>query len=83
LVGYFDSDYDGDLDRRRSLLGYVFTVRGCDVSWKAHLHITITLSTTKVEDMVAAEVDKEDLWLICLYSELCGIKSCITINCDS
>ena len=35
LVGYVDSDYTGDLDKRRSLMGYVFTIGGCAVSWKA------------------------------------------------
>nr|XP_015638684.1 uncharacterized protein LOC107281003 [Oryza sativa Japonica Group] len=28
-------DFAGDLDRRRSLTGYVFTVGGCAVSWKS------------------------------------------------
>jgi hypothetical protein len=37
LVGYVDSDYGGDLDRRRSLSGYAFTVGDCAVSWKARL----------------------------------------------
>jgi hypothetical protein len=37
LVGYVDSDYAADLDKRRSLTGYVFTVGGCAVSWKATL----------------------------------------------
>ena len=32
LVGYVDSDYAGDLDKRRSLSGYVFTVGSCAVS---------------------------------------------------
>ena len=32
LVGYVDSDYAGDLDKRRSLTGYVFTIGGCAVS---------------------------------------------------
>ncbi|KAK3128943.1 hypothetical protein QOZ80_6BG0468570 [Eleusine coracana subsp. coracana] len=32
IVGYVDSDYAGDLDRRRSLIGYVFTIGGCAVS---------------------------------------------------
>jgi hypothetical protein len=37
LVGYVDSDFTADLDRRRSLTGYVFTVGGCAVSWRACL----------------------------------------------
>jgi hypothetical protein len=41
LVGYVDSDYVGDLDTRRSLTGYVFTIGSCDVSWKAHLQATV------------------------------------------
>ena len=32
LVGYVDSDYAGDLDKRRSLTGYVFIFGGCAVS---------------------------------------------------
>jgi hypothetical protein len=37
LVGYVDSDFATDLDKRRSLTGYVFTVGDCVVSWKATL----------------------------------------------
>jgi len=32
LIGYVDSDYAADLDRRRSLTGYVFIVVSCVVS---------------------------------------------------
>ena len=32
LVGYVDSDYAGDLDKRRSLTGYVFTLGGSAIS---------------------------------------------------
>jgi hypothetical protein len=41
------------------------------------------LSTTEAEYMTIAEVTKEALWLKGIYSELCEIKSCITIHCDS
>jgi hypothetical protein len=41
------------------------------------------LSTTKAEDMTIVEAMKEALWLKGLYSELCGVKSCITIYCDN
>ena len=53
VVGYVGSDYAGDLDKRRSLRGYVFTIGGCANSWKATLQSTIALSTTtKAEYMV-------------------------------
>uniref|UniRef100_A0A803N5N9 Uncharacterized protein n=1 Tax=Chenopodium quinoa TaxID=63459 RepID=A0A803N5N9_CHEQI len=47
--GYLDSDYAGDVDGRRSMTGYVFTLGGSVVSWKATLQPTVTLSTTKVD----------------------------------
>ena len=37
VAGDFDYDYPGDHDKRRSLIGYVFTIGGCDISWKATL----------------------------------------------
>jgi hypothetical protein len=83
LVGYVDSDYAGDLDTRRSLKGYVFTIGGCAVSWKARLQATVALSTTEAEYMAISEAAKEAIWLRGLYSELCGISSCVTIHCDS
>jgi hypothetical protein len=33
--------------------------------------------------MSIAEATNEALWLKDLYFELCGVKSCITIYCDS
>ena len=32
LQGYVDADYAGDLDQRRSMTGYVFTVAECVIS---------------------------------------------------
>jgi hypothetical protein len=54
LVGYVDSDYACDLDTRRSLTGYVFTIGGCAVSWKARLQATIALSTPEAEYMAVS-----------------------------
>ncbi|WVZ50367.1 hypothetical protein U9M48_001625 [Paspalum notatum var. saurae] len=84
LVGYVDSDHAGDLDKRRSLTGYVFTVGGCAVSWKACLQATVALSTTEAEYMAISEACKETIWLRGLYSEFCGVScSCVTIHCAS
>lgn len=47
VVGYCDSDYAADLDKRRSLSGYVFTVGRNVVSWKSSLQHVVALSTTE------------------------------------
>jgi hypothetical protein len=59
LIGYVDSDYVGDLDRRRSLTCYVFTVGSCVVSWKVVLQPIVAFSTNEVEYMAIAEACKE------------------------
>jgi hypothetical protein len=83
LVGYVDSDYASNLDRRRLLIGYVFTVGSCAVSWKAVLQHVVALSTTEVEYMAIAEACSELIWLKGLYAELCGVDSCINLFSDS
>jgi hypothetical protein len=52
------------------------------VSWKARLQDIVALSTTEAKYMAIAEVTIEAL-LKGIYLELCGIKYCITIHCDS
>ncbi|KAL5546738.1 hypothetical protein UlMin_006425 [Ulmus minor] len=55
LMGYVDTDYAGDLDKRRSLIGYVFTLFGCTMSWKAQLQPVVALSTMEAEYIAATE----------------------------
>jgi hypothetical protein len=62
-VGYVDSDFAADLDNRRSLTGYVFTVVDCAVSWRATLQLVVAQSTTEAEYMAIVEVCKEFVWL--------------------
>ena len=35
FIGYFDADWAGDLDDRRSTSGYVFKLSGDAVSWRS------------------------------------------------
>ncbi|WVZ54780.1 hypothetical protein U9M48_005529 [Paspalum notatum var. saurae] len=72
LVGYVEIML-GDLDKRRSLTGYVFIVGGCLVSWKACLQATVALSTTEAEYMAISEACKEAIWLRGLYSNFVGL----------
>lgn len=75
IVGYVDSYFVGDLDRRRSLTGYVFTIGGCAVNRKACLQSIVALSTTEAEYMAISEACKEAIWLRGLYAELCGVDA--------
>ncbi|BBG93155.1 hypothetical protein Prudu_001078 [Prunus dulcis] len=59
VVGYVDSDYAGDLDKRRSTIDFVFTLAGGPVSWRLTLQSTIALSTTEAEYMAVTEAIKE------------------------
>ncbi|KAG8477010.1 hypothetical protein CXB51_030151 [Gossypium anomalum] len=83
VIGYVDADFVGDLDRRRSLTGYVFTIGGCAISWKATLQTTVTLSTTEAEYMAITEACKEAIWLKGLFSELNEDLQISTVFCDS
>ena len=57
-VGYVDSDYAGDIDKRRSTTGYVFTLSQVLVSWRSIVQSTVSLSTTEVEYMAMTEAIK-------------------------
>ena len=70
VARYVDSDYAGDLDKRKSLIGYVFTIGGCAISWKVTLQSTIALSTTEARYIVVTKTCKETLWLKGLFGEL-------------
>ncbi|KAG8475448.1 hypothetical protein CXB51_032200 [Gossypium anomalum] len=83
VIGYVDADFTGDLDRRRSLTGYVFTIGGCAISWKATLQTTVALSTTEAEYMAITEACKEAIWLKGLFSELNEDLQISTVFCDS
>jgi len=63
LTSYVDSDFGGDLDKRKSLTSYVFILGGCAISWKSTLQSTVALSSTKAEYMAITEAIKEAIWL--------------------
>lgn len=70
VVGFVDSDFLGDLDRKRSLTGYTFTLCGSAISWRAVLQSVVALSTTEAEYMAAIEAVKEAIWLSGLVQDL-------------
>ena len=81
--GFVDSDYAGDLDKRRSTTGYVFTCGGGPISWRSMLQSISALSTTEAEYMALTEAAKEAIWLRGLASDLGLYQSFVTVKCDS
>nr|GEU36569.1 retrovirus-related Pol polyprotein from transposon TNT 1-94 [Tanacetum cinerariifolium] len=59
VAGYYDFDYAGGLDKRRSTTGYVFTLEKAQIGWKSTLHSMTALSTTDAEYMAMTEAVKE------------------------
>ncbi|GKA08192.1 retrovirus-related pol polyprotein from transposon TNT 1-94 [Tanacetum coccineum] len=70
IDGFVDADYAKDPDKDRSIIGYVFMVHGCVVSWKATMHHVVALSTTDEEYMALTKAVKESIWLKGLLIEL-------------
>ncbi|KAE8674685.1 putative ribonuclease H protein [Hibiscus syriacus] len=64
VIGYVDSYYADDLDNRRSMTGYFFTLGGGPICWKSIVQSVVVLSTTEAEYMAIAEAAKEALGLL-------------------
>ncbi len=47
VLGYYDGDWGGDLENRRSTTGFVFMIGGGAISWSSKRQPTIALSTTE------------------------------------
>ena len=62
-VRYSDSDWDGDLDDRKSTSGYLFKISGGPVSWRSKKQSCIVLSTAEAEYMALASAGQEAVWM--------------------
>ena len=83
ITGYVDADYAGDIDKRRSITGYIFTLYDNVVSWKANLQSVVALSTTESEYIALTEAIKEAIWLKGFVEELEGKELKTEVMCDS
>lgn len=72
IVGYVNANYVRNMDTRKSLVRYVFTLFGTSTYWKANLQLVVALSSTKIESEYIARAKgvKEGLWLKGMISEL-------------
>ena len=54
-IGYTDSDFQLDIDSRKSTSGYVFTFGGGAISWRSVKQSSIADSTMEAEYIAASE----------------------------
>ena len=70
IHGFVDSDWVGDIDRRRSTGAYVFTMFGGAISWMSKRQPVVALSTIEAEYMAATHACKEAIFLKILCSDV-------------
>jgi len=70
IKGYVNSDIAGDLNKRRSSAGYVFTFAGVVVSWVSKLQTIVVVSNIEAEYMAAIRACKKAIWIRRLIEEL-------------
>ena len=58
LIGYSDSDFDGDKETGVSTSGYTMSLGSAVVSWRSRKQLVPADSTTKAEYVAAAEAMK-------------------------
>ena len=83
VVRFVDSDFTGDLDKRKSPTGYVFALFGSVINWKAMLQPTVALSTPEAKYMAAREAVKEAIWLKGLVGDLGLQQDDSIVFCDN
>ena len=69
-IGYTDSDFQSDLDFRKSTSGCVFTLGGGAITWRSVKQSCIADSTMEAEYVAACEAAKEAVWLKKFLSDL-------------
>ena len=83
LTGYTDSDYAGDLIKRRSTSGYVFLSGGAAILWGSKLQTTVAVSTCEAELIAGARAIKEALWLRKLLADIVGCYRPVKLLMDN
>jgi hypothetical protein len=85
VLGYYDANWGGDLEDRRSTTGFVFMIGGGAISWSSKQQPTIALSTTEAEYMANTQATKEAIWITKLMMDLGYMeeKKMMVIQCDN
>ena len=85
-TGYTDSNFQSDLDFKKSTLGCVFTLGGGAISWRCVKQSCIADSTMEVEYVATCQAAKKAIWLKKFLSDLGVVRMeqvPTTLFCDN
>ncbi|XP_058742025.1 secreted RxLR effector protein 161-like [Vicia villosa] len=63
LAGYTDSDWDGDIETRKSTSGYAFHLGIGAISWSSKKQPVVALSTAEAEYIAATNCPTQTVWM--------------------
>ena len=62
LIGYYNSNFDGDKENGVSTSRYLMSLESETISWRPHIPFVLEYSTTKEEHVAVVEATKEIVW---------------------
>ncbi len=84
INAYFDGDFAGDTDTRKSVSGFIIFVCGAAIAWRSKEQKSVSLSSTEAEYMAISEVAMEILYIVGILKFLgVKIKYPIELNVDN
>lgn len=70
LIGYADSNFAGDPEDRKSVMGNCFFLNGAAVSWSSKEQRTVSTSTTEAEYIALGHAAREAVWIRRFINEM-------------
>ena len=70
LIGYGDSNFAGDREDRKSVMGYCFFLNRAVVSWSSKKQKIVSTSTTEAEYIAISHAAREGVWIKRFINEL-------------
>ena len=70
LNGFVDANLAGDINSKKSIIGFVFTLGGTAISQGLNLQKAVVVSIIEVEHVAMTEVTKGMIWLQTFTKEL-------------
>ena len=86
IFGFYDSDFAGCQDSKRSTSGYVFMLAGGVISWRSAKQTLIASSTMAAEFIACYEASNHGIWLRNFVTGLRvvkGIERPLKLYCDN